>query len=66
MKIGEYHSTWWKGINILKQDGHLLFGGQEIQKGIKDEKIEVADERFMSPLDNLFEMSFFSLLHILG
>jgi hypothetical protein len=65
MKIGEYHSTWWKAFNILKQDGHLLFEGQEIQEGIRDEEIEVAYERLMSPLNNIFEMLiFFTIVHI--
>jgi len=30
MKMGEYHLTWQKAINILKPDGHLPFRGQEI------------------------------------
>jgi hypothetical protein len=59
MRIGEYHSVWWKIVDILKQDGHLLFRGQEIHKDIKEEDIEVTYERLMPPLDNLSEMSFF-------
>jgi hypothetical protein len=65
MKIGEYHLTWWKVVNILKQDGHLLFGGQEIYEGIKDEEIKATYERVMSPLDNLSEVSlFFTIVQI--
>jgi hypothetical protein len=59
MKMGEYHSTSRKVVNILKQDGHLLFGGQEIRKGIHDEDIKDVYQRLMSPLDNLSEMSLF-------
>jgi hypothetical protein len=59
MRIGEYHSTWWKAIDILKQDGHLLFGGQEIWEGIREEDIEVVYERLMSPSGNLSKMSLF-------
>ncbi len=54
MRIGEYHSIWRKAVDILKQDDHLLFRGQEIQEDIKEEAIEVVYERLMSPLDNLF------------
>jgi len=38
--MGEYHSAWHKAVNILKQDGHLVFKGQEIWEGIRDENIE--------------------------
>jgi hypothetical protein len=48
-----------KTIDILKLDGHLLFGVQEIWKAIRGEEIEVAYERLMSPLDNMFKMSLF-------
>jgi len=51
-----------KTIDILKQDGHLLFEGQEIWKGIRDEEIEVTYERLMSPLDNLSKMSLFFIV----
>jgi hypothetical protein len=65
MKTREYYSTWQKIINVLKQDGQLLFGGQEIWKGIKDKDIEVMYERLVSPLDNLSKMSlFFIVVHI--
>jgi hypothetical protein len=65
MKIGKYHSTWQKAIDILKQNDHLPFRGQEIQEDIRDEKIEVAYKRLMSPLDNMFKMSlFFIAIHI--
>jgi len=30
LKIRQYHCGWQKVVNILKQYGHLLFGGQEI------------------------------------
>ncbi len=60
LKIGQYHCGWQKVVNILRQNGHLLFGGQEIQEGSREEKIKVMYERFMSTLvDNLFKMSFF-------
>jgi hypothetical protein len=36
-----------------------LFEGQEIREGICDEDIKVVYKRFMSPLDNLSEMSLF-------
>jgi hypothetical protein len=49
MRIGEYHRAWWKAVDRLKQDGHLLFGGQEIQGGIRDEEIEAMYQRLMSP-----------------
>jgi hypothetical protein len=62
MKMQEYHSTFRKVVNILKQDGHLLFGGQEIQKGIGDEDIEDVYQRLMSPSDNLSEMSLFFIV----
>ncbi len=48
-----------KVVNILKQDDHLLFGGQDIHEGIKDEEIKATYERLMSPSDNLSEMSLF-------
>jgi hypothetical protein len=57
VRIREYHSAWRKVVDILKQDGHLLFGGQEIRKAIKDEKKKATYERLMSPSDNLSEMS---------
>jgi hypothetical protein len=59
IRMGEYHLAWQKAINILKQDGHLFFGGQEIQEGIRDEDIKVAYQKLMSPSNNLFEMSLF-------
>jgi hypothetical protein len=59
MKIREYHSTWRKVDDILKQDGHLLFGGQKIWENIKDEEIKATYERLMSPSNNLSEMSLF-------
>jgi hypothetical protein len=59
MKIGEYHLTWQKNVDILKQDGHILFGGQKIQEGIKDKDIKDTYEKFMSPLDNMLKMSLF-------
>jgi hypothetical protein len=40
-------------MDILKQIGHLLFGGIEIQQGNNNEKIKATYERFMSALDNL-------------
>ncbi len=52
-----------KVVNILKQDDHILFGGQDIHEGIKDEEIKATYERLMSPSDNLSEMSFFLLLY---
>jgi hypothetical protein len=55
----EYHCVWRKAVSILKQDGHLLFGGQEIWEGFMDEKIKAMYKRLMSPLDNLSEMLFF-------
>jgi hypothetical protein len=58
-RMGEYHLTWRNIIDILKNNGHFLFEGQEIWKGIHDEDIKVVYERFMSPLDNLSEMSLF-------
>jgi hypothetical protein len=66
LKIGQYHRGWWKAISILKQYGHFLFGGQEIQEGSRDEKVKVVCEKFMSTLvDNLFAMlSFFALVQI--
>ncbi len=66
MKIGRYHCGWWKAVNILKQYEHLLFAGQEIQKGSRDEKIKVVYEKFMSTLvDNLSVMlSFFAFVQI--
>ncbi len=57
--MGEYHSAWHKAIDILKQDSHLMFKGQEIWEGIKDENIEAMYQRLMSSSDNLFEMSSF-------
>jgi hypothetical protein len=64
LKIGKYHCGWEKLVNILKQYGHLLFGGQEIQEGSKDEKIKVMYERFMLTLvNNLFKM-FFAFVQI--
>jgi hypothetical protein len=64
LKIGQYHCGWWKLVNILKQYGHLLFGGQKIQEGSKDEKIKVMYERFMLTLvNNLFKM-FFAFVQI--
>jgi hypothetical protein len=51
--IGEYHCGWQKITYILKQDGHLLFRGQDIQKGSRDKKIKATYERFMPTLDNL-------------
>jgi hypothetical protein len=65
MKIGEYHLAWQKATDILKQDGHLLFGGQKIREGIKDKEIEDIYERLMSPSDDSFEI-FFLLLYRLG
>jgi len=59
MNIGEYHLAWRKAVDILKQDGHLLFKGQEIREGIKDKEIKATYERLMSPSNNLFEMSLF-------
>jgi hypothetical protein len=60
LKIGQYHCGWRKLVNILKQYGHLLFGGQKIQEGSKDEKIKVMNERFMLTLvNNLFKMLLF-------
>jgi len=47
MRIGKYHHGWQKTIDILKQDGHLLFGGQEIQEDSKDKKIKAAYENPM-------------------
>jgi hypothetical protein len=42
-----------------------MFGGQEIQEGIKDEEIKAMYERLMSPSDNLSKMSlFFAIVHI--
>jgi hypothetical protein len=42
-----------------------MFKGQEIWEGIWDEDIEATYQRFMSPSDNLFEMSsFFTIVHI--
>ncbi len=43
-----------------------MFGGQEIREGICDEDVKVVYQRFMSPLNNLSEISFFLLLYILG
>jgi hypothetical protein len=64
MKIGEYHHGWQKTTYILKQDGHLLFGGQKIQESCKDKKIKVAYENFMPTLDNLWiGCGLFSLLY---
>ncbi len=62
MKMGEYHLTSRKVVNILKQDGHILFGGQEISKGILDEDIKDVYQRFMSPSNNLSEMSLFFIV----
>jgi hypothetical protein len=47
MRIGKYHHGWKKTTYILKQDGHLLFGGQEIQEDSKDKKIKAAYENPM-------------------
>jgi len=42
-----------------------MFGGQEIQEGIKDEEIKAMYEKLMSPSDNLSKMSlFFAIVHI--
>jgi len=57
--MGEYHSAWHKTIDILKQDGHIMFKGQEIWEVFKDENIEAMYQRLMSSSDNLFEMSSF-------
>jgi hypothetical protein len=65
MKMGEFHLAWWKAINIFKHDGHFMFGGQEIQKGICDKDIEATYQRLMSPLNNMSKMSlFFFVIHI--
>jgi hypothetical protein len=66
MRMGAYHLVWQKTINILKQNGQHLFGGQKIWEGIRDEDIKATYEKFMPPLDNLSKMSFFLLLYILG
>jgi hypothetical protein len=66
LKIGQYHHGWQKAINILKQYGHLPFGGQEIHKGSTDEKMKVMYERLMSTsTNNLFKMlSFFAFVEL--
>jgi len=46
----------------FKQDGHLLFSGQEIQEGIREEDIKATYERLMSPSDNMSEMSLFFIV----
>ncbi len=46
-------------MDILKQDGHLLFGGTKFRQGNNNEKIETTYKRLMSALDNLSEMSLF-------
>jgi hypothetical protein len=52
-------------MNILKQDNHLLFRGQEIWEGIRNEDIEASYERFMLPSNNISKMSlFFVVVHI--
>jgi hypothetical protein len=54
-----------KAIDILKHDGHLMFGGQEIQKGICDKDTEVVYQKLMSPSNNMSKMSlFFFVIHI--
>jgi len=45
-------------MDILKQDGHLLFGGTKFWQGNNNEKIKTTYEKLMSTLDNLFEISF--------
>jgi hypothetical protein len=42
-----------------------MFKGQEIQKGIRDKDIKAAYQRFMSPSNNLSNISlFFFVVHI--
>jgi hypothetical protein len=53
-----YHRGWHKVVDILKQDGHFLFGSTKIWQGNNNEKIHATYERLMSVLDSLFEMSF--------
>ncbi len=62
----EYHCVWRKVIDTLKQDSHLLFEGQEIWEGFRDEEIKAMYERLMSPSNNLSEMLFLLLLYRLG
>jgi hypothetical protein len=63
MKIGEYHHGWQKNKNILKQDGHLLFGGKRF-KSSRDKKIKIAYEKLMPTLNNLWiGCHYFSLLY---
>jgi hypothetical protein len=59
MKIRQYQRAWRKDVDKLKQDGHLLFKGQEIQEGIRNKEVEAMFERFMSPSNNLSKMSLF-------
>jgi hypothetical protein len=66
MRIGEYHLAWWKAINILKQDGHLQYGEQEIQEGIKEENIEVVYENSCQHWIICPRCHCFSLLYKLG
>jgi hypothetical protein len=57
MRIRQYQRAWRKDVDKLKQDGHLLFKGQEIQEGIRNKEVDTMYERFMSPLNNLSKMS---------
>jgi hypothetical protein len=59
LKQGEYLYRWHKAIDILKHDGHLLFGGFKSQHGNNDDKIVYAYKKLMSLVDTLLKMSLF-------
>jgi hypothetical protein len=69
LKQGEYLYCWRKVVDILKHDGHLLFGGFKSRHGNNNEKIEYAYKRLMLLIDTLSKMSFFFAsmqMHALG
>jgi hypothetical protein len=59
LKQGEYLYHWHKVIDILKHDGHLLFGGFKCRHNNNNEKIEYAYKRLMFLVDTLLKMSLF-------
>lgn len=56
---GKYRHGWHKAMDILKQVGHLLFGGTKIQQANNNEKIKATYKRLMLALNSLSEMPFF-------
>ncbi len=59
LKQGEYLYHWRKAIDILKYDGHLLFGGFESRHGNNTEKIEYTYKRLMLLMNTLSKISLF-------